>query len=101
MVYMVDINTHYTDSIEYIIKFLRGNKTTVTKEFLKASNVTDIGFVPISSQEYINESNNLTQEQNENTMFPEVLSPLQHLFKSWNNKSSHLHSKSIFRLAKF
>ena len=35
----------------------------VTKDFLKSSNVPDIGSIPISSEDYINESNNLTQEK--------------------------------------
>ena len=34
-------------------------------------------------------------------MFPEVLSPLQQEFKSCHDKLSHLHTKSIFRLAKY
>ena len=33
-------------------------------------------------------------------MFPEVLSPLQQELKSWHDKLSHLHHKSMFRLAK-
>ena len=33
-------------------------------------------------------------------MFTEVISPLQQEFKSCNEKLSHLHPKSIFRLAK-
>ena len=33
-------------------------------------------------------------------MFPEVLSPSQQDLKSWHDKLSHLHPKSIFILAK-
>ena len=43
---------------------------------------------------------NLTQEQIRNIMFPEFLSPLQQEFKFWNDKLSHLHPKSMVRLAK-
>ena len=42
----------------------------VTKDFLKPSNVPDVASIPISSEYYINESNNLTQEQIDNIMFP-------------------------------
>ena len=82
MVYMVDINTKDPDSINYIIWFLRVNTMVVTKEFLKSSNVPDIGYILIFSEYYINESNNLTQEKNKNIMFLEVLSPLQQESKS-------------------
>ena len=77
MVELVDINTNDNDSTKYSIKLLRGKTMIVTKEFLKSRNVPDIESIPISSEEYINESNNLTQEQIENIMFPEVLSTLQ------------------------
>ena len=50
---------------------------TVTKELLKSRNVPDIGSIKIYSDDYINESKNITQEQIENIMFPEVLPPLQ------------------------
>ena len=36
----------------------------VTKESLKSRNVPDIGSIPISSEDYINESKDLTEEQN-------------------------------------
>ena len=42
MVELVDVNKNNPDSIKYIIKLLRGNKTVVTKDFLKSSNVPDI-----------------------------------------------------------
>ena len=35
MVKLVDVNTNNSDSIKYIVKFLRGNKMLVTKEFFK------------------------------------------------------------------
>ena len=54
MAELVDLNTNNLDSIKYIIKFLRGNTTIVTKKFLKSSNVPDIGSIPIYSGEYIN-----------------------------------------------
>ena len=63
-------------------------------------NVPDIGYIPVSSEDYINESNNLTQETIENMVFPEVLSPLQQEFKSWHKTLSQLHPKSMFRLVK-
>ena len=77
MVELVDINTNDNDSTKYSTKLLRGKKMIVTKEFLKSRNMPDIESIPISSEEYINESNNLTQEQIENIMFPEVLSTLK------------------------
>ena len=77
MVDLVDINTNATDRTKYIIKFLRGNTLIVTKYFLKSRDVTDIVYIPIHSEDYINESKNLTQEQIENIMFPEFLSLLQ------------------------
>ena len=49
----------------------------VTKDLPKSMNVTDIGYIPISSGDYRNKSNNLTQQQIENIMFTEVLSTLQ------------------------
>ena len=69
MVDLVDINTNDPDSIKDIIKFLGWNKIIIAKDFLKSSNVTDIGSIPISSEDYINWSNNITQEQIENIMF--------------------------------
>ena len=74
---LVDIKNNDPDSTNYSIKFLRGNKMIVTKYFLESRNVPDIGYTPDSSEDYINESNNLTQEHIENIMFPEVLSHLQ------------------------
>ena len=50
IVYLMDVNTNDPDIIKYIIKFLRGNIMIVTKEFLKSSNVPDIGYIPISSK---------------------------------------------------
>ena len=34
-----------------------------TKDFLNSSNVPDIGYIPISPEECINESKNFTKEQ--------------------------------------
>ena len=70
MVELVVVDTNDPDIINYITKFLRGNKVVVTKQFLKSRNVTDIVSIPISLEEYTNESNNLTQEQIKNVMFP-------------------------------
>ena len=71
----------------------------VTKEFLKSRNVPE-GSIQISSEDCINKSKNLTQEKIENIIFPEVLSTLQQEFNSRHETLSHLHLKSIFRLAK-
>ena len=67
---LLDINTNYPDMIKYIIKFLRGNNMIVTKELLKSRNVLDMGSIPISSEDYIKESKNLTQEKIDNIMLP-------------------------------
>ena len=58
---VVDINNNYPDSTKYCIKFLRGNAMVVTNELLKSRNVPDIGSISISSEDYKNDSNNLTQ----------------------------------------
>ena len=63
MLNLVDVSTNDTDSIKYRIKFLRVNTIIVTNQFLKSINVPDIGSITIYSEDYINESNNLTQEQ--------------------------------------
>ena len=55
MVDLIDINTNDPDSIKCRIKFLRVNTMVFTKEFLKSMNVTDIGSIPIYSEDYINE----------------------------------------------
>ena len=70
MVYLMDVNKNDPDIIRYIIKFLKGNKMVVTKEFLNSINVPYIGSIPMYLEDYINELKNLTQEQIENTMFP-------------------------------
>ena len=57
---LVDINTNYPDRTNYRNDFLRGNKKIVTKEFLKSRNVPGIGSITISSEDYINESKNIT-----------------------------------------
>ena len=57
---LVDINTNDPDSIKYSINFFIVNTMIVTKEFLKSNNVPDIGSIPISSEDYINESKNIT-----------------------------------------
>ena len=79
---------------------MRLNEKIVTKDFLKSMYILDIGSITIYSSYYINESKNITQEQIDDIMFPEVQSPLQQEFKSWNDKLSHLHPKSMFRLVK-
>ena len=68
----MEINTNDTESTNYIIKFLLRNNKLVTKDFLKNRNVPYIESIIVSSQGYINESKNLTQEQIENIMFPKV-----------------------------
>ena len=77
MVELVDVNKNDPDITNYIIKFLVLNTMLVTKEFLKSRNVPDIGSITLSSEDYINESNNLTQEQIGNIIFPKFLSHLQ------------------------
>ena len=63
-------------------------------------NEPDIALITIFSEYYINEYKNLTQEQIANIMFLEVLSHLKHEFRFWHDNLSHLHPKSMFRLAK-
>ena len=70
MVDLVDVNTNDVDIIKYIIKFLILIEMVVTKEFLSSSNVPDIGSIPISSEDYICESTNITQEQIDKIVFP-------------------------------
>ena len=60
---LVDVNTNDPDSIKYINKLLRGNTMVVTKDFLKSRNVPDTASIQISLEDYINESENLTQEK--------------------------------------
>ena len=79
---MVDVNTNDPYFIRYTIKLFRGNKMVVTKEFLKSRNVPDTESIKISSEDYINGSTNLKEEQIYNIMFPKVLSTLQQKFKS-------------------
>ena len=98
MVELVGINTNYPDSNKYSIYLLIGNTNIVTYEFLKSSNVPDIGSIKFTSKYYINNSKNLTQEKNENILFPEFLSHLQQEFRYWNYNLSHLHPKSLFKL---
>ena len=98
MMEMVDVNKNDSGNIKYIIKFLRKDKMLVTNDLLKSKNVPDIGSIEISLYEYINESNNLKQEQIENIMFTEVLSSLHQEFKSRYYNLSHLNPKSMFRL---
>ena len=62
MVELVDVNTNEPDSIKYIIKFLIVITMVVTKEFLESGNVSNIGSITIYSENYINESNNITRE---------------------------------------
>ena len=62
MVELVEINKNNPDNIKHIIKLLIVNKMVLTKELFKSSNVPDIRSIPIISEEYIRESNNLTQE---------------------------------------
>ena len=63
MLELVGINTNYIESKSYNIKLFYGNTILGTKESLKSSNVLDISSIPIFSENYINESNNLTQEK--------------------------------------
>ena len=63
MAVLVDVNTNDPDSIKYINKLFRGNTMVVTKDFLKSRNVPCNVSIQISSEDYINESENLTQEK--------------------------------------
>ena len=63
MVDLEDINTNNSDSTKYIIKFFRGKIIMVTKYFINSSHLKDILSIPIYSEDYINESNNITQEK--------------------------------------
>ena len=60
MVELVDVNTTNPYIIKYIIRFLRGNTIVVTNGLLKSRNISDIGSISISSEDYINESKNFT-----------------------------------------
>ena len=70
MVDLVDENKNDPYSIKYIIKLLIVNTMVFTKELLKSRNVSDIGSIPIYSEDYINESNNLAQEKIETIVSP-------------------------------
>ena len=61
MVELVNINTNDNDITKYSIKLFKGNTIILTKDSLKSWNMPDIGSIPISSEYYINESNNLTK----------------------------------------
>ena len=100
MVDMVFINTNDPGRTNYSINLFRGKTIIVTKLFLKSSKVPAIGSIPISAEDYINESKNFTQETFYDIIFPEVLSPLQHELKYWHDKLYQLHPKSMFRIAK-
>ena len=63
MVELVGINTNDPYSTKYRINLLIGIIMIVIKEFLQSRNVSDIGSISISSEDYINKSNNLTQEK--------------------------------------
>ena len=88
----MNANTDDQDIIKYIKTFLRENILVVTKEFLKSRDVTSIGSIPIYAEAYINESKNITQEQTENIMFPEGLSPEDNIPK--------LHRRSLYNKCK-
>ena len=81
MVELLDINNNYPGRTKYSIKFLRGNTKIGTKYFLKSRNVTDIGSIPIPSENYINGSKNLTQEKL-------VISCFQKCYHLYNRKSN-------------
>ena len=61
MAKLVDINTKNPDRIKYSIKLLKGEKMILTEEFLKARNMPDIGYIPISPENCIKESKNIAQ----------------------------------------
>ena len=82
MVELVDTNVNDPDITNYSINYLCVNTKVFAKEFLKLWNVPDITSITIFSEDYVNLSNNLTQEQIENIMFPLFLSSLKQKFKS-------------------
>ena len=55
MVDLVDINTNDPDINKYRIKLLRINTMMEFRGLLKSSNVTDIGYIIIYSEYYMNE----------------------------------------------
>ena len=77
MVELVDINNNNHERKKYSIKFLRKSTNLVIKEFLKCIDVPNIASITISLDDYISEYKNFTHEQFDNTIFTEVLSPLQ------------------------
>ena len=76
MIDLVDINANYLAITKYRIQLLYRNTKVVIKEFLKSINAPNISSITISSEDYINESNNITPEYL-NIMFPEFLLSLQ------------------------
>ena len=100
MVELVNVNTNDTDKIKYIIRFLKGSIMVVTTQFLNSRNVQDIRSIQDSSDEYISESKNLTQEQIENIMFFRSYITFTTGIKYFNDKFYHLHPKSMFRIEK-
>ena len=70
MVCLLDKITNDPKSTKYSIKLWLRNTTLATKDFLKSRNVPDIVSIPIPLEDYINEPKNLTQEINNNIMFP-------------------------------
>ena len=63
----------------------------VTKEFFKSMNVPDIGSIPIYSYNYINESNNITQEKWRISCFQKCY----HLYNMNSNPSMKMYLTSI------
>ena len=57
----MDIKTNDPKSTEYRIKLFNLNIKVITKEFLKSRNVPEIASITISSEDYINESKNITE----------------------------------------
>ena len=76
MIDLVDIIANYLSIKKYRIELLYENTQVVIKEFLPSINAPNISSITISSEDYINESNNITPEYL-NIMFPEFLLPLQ------------------------
>ena len=82
---MVDINKNNFAEMKYIIKLFTSNTKIVTKDCLKPRNLLDIEYITISSEDIVNESNNIAQYHIKNSIFPEVHSPLQQKFKYWHD----------------
>ena len=70
----------------------------MTIEFLKFKYMTNIAYILISSEDYVNKIKHITPKKIEIIHLPEVLSPLHQEFKSWNDRLSQLYPKFMLHL---